>query len=88
LIYQTQGKIPVFIDGFADKYGETIYRDYYRIARFEKDAEELLANYRIDWLLFPGEAPLVRYLLLTGRWEEAYRDNQASVLTRRTAGGR
>lgn len=83
VIYRTSGKVPVFIDGFADKYGETIYQDYYKIILVEKEAEELLGKYRIDWIFFPSDAPLLRYLLATGRWEKSYRDDQASVLTRR-----
>lgn len=83
LIYRTNGGVPVFIDGFADKYGAAIYRDYYRIAHLEKEADALLDSYRIDWVLFPSDAPLVRYLLLTSRWELAYRDGQASVLIRK-----
>lgn len=83
LIYRSAGEIPVFIDGFADKYGEQVYGDYYRIARLETETDELLDKYRVDWVLFPTDAPLVRYLTATGRWELGYRDSQASVLTRK-----
>jgi hypothetical protein len=80
LIYRTGGEIPVFIDGFADKYGEQVYGDYYRIANLEVEAEELLKKYRIGWVLFPTDSLLVRYLTETGRWDTAYSDKQACVL--------
>jgi hypothetical protein len=82
LIYWSWGELPVFIDGFAHKYGEQIYKDYYTITGLEENAEELLDSYQVDWVLFPTSRPLIRYLLLTGNWQQIYRDEQASILKR------
>lgn len=87
LIYRTKGDIPVFIDGFADKYGEQIYGDYYRIVQLEMETEDLLTKYEISWIFFPTDTPLIRYLAETGRWETAYADDQASVLVLREGMG-
>jgi hypothetical protein len=83
LIYRTAGTIPVFIDGFADKYGGQIYGDYYRIANLDMQVDDLLDSYQVDWVLFPTSSPLVRYLAATGRWQSTYTDDQASILTRK-----
>jgi hypothetical protein len=87
LIYWSWGELPVFIDGFAHKYGEQIYKDYYAIAGLQENAEELLDSYQIDWVLFPTSGPLIRYLLLTGNWQQLYRDDQASILKRVSSQG-
>lgn len=82
LIYRSRGELPVFIDGFAHKYGDKVYKDYYAVARVEERAEEVLDSYRVDWILFPTKAPLGRYLLSTGQWQQSYRDKQALILKR------
>jgi len=80
LIYTTD--IKVFIDGRADMYGEEIFGDYMKIARMDKEAEDLLERHGVDWVLFPTDAVLTRYLKVTGEWEEVYSDDQVSVLVR------
>jgi len=87
LIYHSHGRLPVFIDGFAHKYSQ-IYQDYYRIVELTKDTESLLAQYEINWILFPSQAPLVRYLLLTKNWQPLFQDKQATILQRSSSEGR
>lgn len=82
LIYALDPSRKVFIDGRADMYGEKIFGDYTNIVGIEKKIDELLDTYRINWILFPGDTPLVRYLLATRAWREIYRDEDASVLLR------
>ncbi len=82
LIYALDPPQKVFIDGRADMYGEKIFGDYREIVGIEKGIEELLEQYQVNWILFPEDAPLVRYLMATGNWREIYRDEEASVLLR------
>lgn len=82
LIYAMDPPQKVFIDGRADMYGEEIFGDYEKIAALHKDTESLLEHYDIDWILFPGDSVLVRYLKATGKWGVTYSDETASVLVR------
>lgn len=83
LIYALNPAQKVFIDGRADMYGEGIFRDYQKIVSLDAEAEDLLKQYGIDWILFPTDTALVRYLKTTGKWEEVYIDEVASILVRR-----
>lgn len=73
----------VFIDGRVDMYGEKIFQDYLEIARLGEGTDALLDKYGIDWLIFPRQTPLVRYLMITGRWDSAYDDKEVAILVRR-----
>lgn len=84
LIYALDPAQKVFIDGRADMYGEEIFEDYRKIISLDKDAEKLLKDYDIDWVLFPLDSALVRYLKATGKWQEIYSDGEASILRRLT----
>lgn len=83
LIYAMDPPQKVFIDGRADMYGEEIFGDYQKIASLDKEAEELLDRYQIDWILFPTDSALVRFLKATQDWQETYSDGAASILVRR-----
>jgi hypothetical protein len=83
LIYALDSPPPVFIDGRADMYGEKIFTDYTRISRLNKDVDELLTEYRIDWVIYPTSRPLTRYLKTGGAWKEVYADDQATILVRK-----
>ena len=61
-------------------YGQKIVEDYAKIVTLEEEADELLASYEIDWVLYPP-GPLTRYLEARG-WQETYRDDQAVILLR------
>lgn len=82
LIYALQPRQPVFIDGRADMYGEDIFSEYRKVVALEKESMEILKKYDVNWVIFPQDTPLIRYLLTTGGWQEVYRDEEASVLLR------
>lgn len=88
LIYSLEPAEKVFIDGRADMYGEKIFTDYGKIAKAEAEADELLAQYGVDWIIFPWDRPLIRYLKAGGDWREVYRDSQVSILVRESSGHR
>lgn len=87
LIYALDPPQKVFIDGRADMYGEKIFTDYGKISKVEKEADALLARYRVDWVIFPWDRPLVRYLMAGGDWSEVYRDKQVAILVRKEKPG-
>ncbi|ABA88999.1 hypothetical protein Pcar_1756 [Syntrophotalea carbinolica DSM 2380] len=83
LIYELGPERKVFIDGRADMYGAEIFSDYQKIISLDKKAELLLKRYDIDWILYPVDSALVRYLKATGSWQETYADEKAAILVRR-----
>ncbi|WP_155890706.1 hypothetical protein [Desulfuromonas sp. TF] len=80
LIYAMDPPPKLFADGRLDMYGQKIVEDYAKIVTLEEEADELLASYEIDWVLYPP-GPLIRYLEARG-WRETYRDDQAVILLR------
>lgn len=82
LIYALDPPPPVFIDGRADMYGAKIFEDYQKIAKLDKEADELLTKYNIDWVVFPSGRPLTQYLKVGGSWREVYIDDHTAVLVR------
>jgi hypothetical protein len=82
LIYALNPPQPVFIDGRADMYGEEIFTDYGKITKVTEDTDALLQQYDIDWIIFPWDRPLIRYLNAGGGWAEIYRDDQLAILVR------
>lgn len=82
LIYALQPPQPVFIDGRADMYGEEIFSDYQKVVRIDKEIDEILDKYKVNWVVYPHDSPLVRYLLVSRQWNEVYQDEEASVLLR------
>lgn len=83
-IYALHPHQPVFIDGRADMYGQEIFKDYKRIKNLDKSTEFLLEKYNINLIFYHTDSILIRYLILTNRWEISYQDNIATVLIRKT----
>lgn len=81
-IYALNPPQPVFIDGRADMYGTAIFSDYKRIVRIDASINFLLDDYNIEWVFFPTDSALIRYLKAGGQWTEFYSDPLATVLTR------
>ena len=82
LIYALDPPQKVFIDGRADMYGEKVFTDYWKITKVDKETDALLAQYGVEWIIFPWARPLVRYLRAGGDWSEVYRDTQLAILVR------
>lgn len=82
LIYALKPFRPVFIDGRADMYGEDIFTEYRKVTGLDKEMEAILAKYNVNWVIYPQDTPLVRYLLAGGHWNEVYHDEETSVLLR------
>jgi len=83
MIYALSPKQPVFIDGRADMYGEEIFTDYKKIVQVDKEIDNLLNRYEIQFIFYPLNSSLIRYLKVQGNWREIYSDDLASILIRR-----
>ena len=82
LLYGLNPPPKVFIDGRADMYGEKIFSDYGKMAQLEKETDELIDEYRIDWILFPKDHILVRYLGGCKGWKYLFRNDDVEILAR------
>ena len=84
LIYHAR-QIPVMIDSRADifEYNGT-FKDYLDAVQL-KDTNVILNKYKIRYVLFERDAPLVSFLLQTPAWKVDYQDRTA-ILLERSAG--
>lgn len=82
LIYALKPPRQVFIDGRADMYGEEIFTEYRKVISLDKNTDSILDKYDVNWVIYPHNSALVRYLLAGGRWREVYQDEEACVLLR------
>jgi hypothetical protein len=80
LIFALEPSQKVFIDGRADMYGEEIFKDYLKISSVDKEVDTLLKKYEIQWVIFPADSVLIRYLKAGGNWDEVYTDEQVSIV--------
>ena len=80
LLFSLSSPPKLFIDGRADMYGEEVFSDYLKIKGIHSELDETLKNYEIDWILFPTDSQLIRFLKNTQKWTEIYSDDQATIL--------
>jgi hypothetical protein len=71
-LHETGGR--VFVDGRNDMYSQQVLDDYSAIRAADPDWEELVAQYRVEALLFPPEITLTRGPATDAGWCEVYRD--------------
>jgi hypothetical protein len=74
---------PVYADGRTDVYSNAFLQEYLQIVTGQLDAPTLFDERGIRTVIIEAESPLVKQLMQSGRWTEAYRDENAVVLTRR-----
>lgn len=75
-------KIPVYVDGRADVYGDDFLRGYLHTADVGSDWREALTAYGVEVILMEDHAPLVTVLTESGEWRESYRDDMAVIFVR------
>jgi len=81
LLFSLDPPPKVFIDGRADMYGEKVFSDYGRLTYIHPDTEQILSEYNIDWILYPKDSLLIRYMSTKPEWEHVYCDNKVSILS-------
>lgn len=81
LIYR---KIPVFIDGRADLYGDLHIRNYQTATESSNPdvIEKLLIDHKIAWTIFPPGESINLYLAGRQDWKRFYQDKDAVVYVR------
>jgi hypothetical protein len=83
LIYRLYPQTRVFIDDRHDLYGKEILKNYLKAVRVTPDWEGFLNEKRVNWVLAPSGSSLANMLMLTSRWNVAYRDNTAILFERK-----
>jgi hypothetical protein len=82
LIYR---KIPVFVDGRADLYGDRHLDAYVDAVESNKPEKirKVLDDFKISWTLLHPDAPVLLYLNTQPEWQKIYEDETAAVHVRR-----
>ena len=76
-------RIPVFIDGRTEVYGDEFFLYYLQTEDLRANWREPLDDFAIDYVLLPLAHPLATLLQSSGEWQSIYRDDVAQVLTRK-----
>lgn len=80
LIWNFGSRLPVFIDGRADIYGETFLNDFVATYEFSNGWQAHLERWKVATVLVPPDSPLAQGLRLSPSWKVSYEDPQAVVL--------
>ncbi|MCP8937875.1 hypothetical protein NK718_05055 [Alsobacter sp. SYSU M60028] len=77
-------RIPTFIDGRAELFGEAFVMDYVRTSLLSVKADPLamLDRYKVEWTLLSPSAPMVHYLDQRPDWRRDYTDDVAVIHVR------
>jgi hypothetical protein len=77
-------RIPVFIDGRTELYGDAFFRDYLQTFQVREGWARPLDEYAVDTVLVDTGSPLATLLHTAAGWQEVYRDEIATIFTRET----
>jgi hypothetical protein len=61
-------EMPVFIDGGTDHYGEQIFNEYLQVWAVEPGWRDVLAKWKIQWVLVDPNSPLAHELVREPGW--------------------
>ncbi|MHB8620997.1 MAG: hypothetical protein ACYDAG_15730 [Chloroflexota bacterium] len=78
-------RIPVFVDGRTEVYGETFLNRYLRVASAEVPAGPVLDRYGVNLVLVRRHSPIAMELRGSGGWRQVYGDATAALFVRRGA---
>jgi len=73
-------RIPVFVDGRADLYGDDFLLRYFDMVRLGAGWQHDLADASPDLVFFPPSHVFPARLILQGGWKKVYEDAQAVLL--------
>jgi hypothetical protein len=72
----------LFIDGRFDSYDRQLVYDFEKMRLCRDNWRDLLLKYRIGWVFFPPNAPIILQLQKLPGWRNAYSDAEAVILTK------
>ncbi|SRR5579884_63269 len=75
-------RLPVFVDGRTEMYGEEFLRRFTDATTGAKPAAPLLDEYGVNLVLVPRESTVAVQLRQSGGWREDYTDSLAAVFSR------
>ena len=75
-------RIPVFIDGRTELYGDNFFRYYLQTTRVGEDWQQPLDEMAVDVALLRRSSALATVLQVSGDWQEVYSDDLARVFVR------
>jgi hypothetical protein len=78
-------RIPVFIDGRTEVYGDDFFLYYLQTEDLRLNWREPLDDFAVDYVLLPLAHPLAVLLQSSGEWQAIYHDDVAQILTRKPA---
>lgn len=73
----------VFIDDRADFYGEKFYNEFGRVSLVQPGWQDVLDQYKIQWILMPKNSTLVAALRQSPSWQSAAEDQCSSLFVRK-----
>ena len=82
LLYEAWPRVPVFIDGQTDFYGEQLAREYLEVQFVHPGWDAILDKYGVKWALVPADGTLADRLRAEADWDEVWSDSVAAVLVR------
>jgi hypothetical protein len=71
------------MDGHTHIYGERLTREYEEVISLRPGWQEILAKYRIGWVIVRTDAPLAAALASSPGWQIRHVDHTAAILTRK-----
>jgi len=75
-------RLPVFIDGRTEMYGDLFFNQYYDVSIGAAPPEETLDRYGINLVLMRKGSAMVTMLSQNSQWSQVFQDEQASVFVR------
>jgi hypothetical protein len=82
IIWKLYPTTPVFIDGRADLYGESLLHDFANAYQLKNSWKEILERWHIQTVIVPTDSALATGLQSTPGWTVSYQDSQAIILTK------
>jgi hypothetical protein len=84
LIFKLWPEYPVYIDGRTDLYDDPFIRRYLKVMVAEDGWEQTLDEDGINLVVVERDSSLAKLLRRDSAWTEAYQDEMAAILTRKT----
>ncbi len=75
-------RIPVFIDGRTELYGDDFFRTYLQTFKVLDGWERPLDDYDVDYILTDSNSALTTLLQTSSNWQAVYEDEMATVFVR------